>query len=88
MTEGCCTCLIRACVSGVQAEPIPILQEAEQRTRDYTRVVCQGELLHERSVLIGPRPRSSMGATQPGCGLPCLTHPLHCTACRRHAPFT
>ena len=66
---------------GRQADPIPILQ-AEQRPRDYTRVVCQGELAHERSVLIGPRPRSSMGATQAGCGAPLhyLCPSGHCTA--------
>ena len=27
---------------------------------------CQGELQHERSIFVGPRPRTIMGSAKPG----------------------
>ena len=46
-----------------QADPAPVQQAGP---REYTRVVAAGQLQHERSILIGPRPRSVLGTTQPG----------------------
>ncbi|CAL8465270.1 g4805 [Coccomyxa elongata] len=51
--------------AGLKGEPINILQSSE-RVKDYQRVICDGELKHERSILVGPRPRSVMGTTQAG----------------------
>lgn len=64
---ACCNikhaiCLKAACV---QREPVSIFQSSE-KPQDYQRVICEGELKHERSILVGPRPRSIMGTTKPG----------------------
>ncbi len=52
--------------SAVQAPPVSISETAGSPPA-YTRVTCTGELLHERSAFVGPRPRSSMGQARPGC---------------------
>ena len=49
----------------VQAQPVAISQ-ATEALPEYRRVWCQGELLHERSVFVGPRPRTIMGSAKPG----------------------
>jgi hypothetical protein len=82
----------------VQADPAPVQQAGP---REYTRVVAAGQLQHERSILVGPRPRSVMGTTQPGCArraavsLPCPSRAHACrgfsavikshSVCKRHA---
>lgn len=33
---------------------------------EYSRVWCQGELQHERSLFVGPRPKTVMGSAKPG----------------------
>ncbi|CAL5222265.1 g4603 [Coccomyxa viridis] len=51
--------------AGLQAEPVAISQ-ATEALPEYRRVWCQGELLHERSIFVGPRPRTVMGSAKPG----------------------
>ena len=67
-----------------QAPPVAISETAGSPS-PYTRVTCHGQLLHDRSFLVGPRPRSSMGQARPGCAWACVLAyavpvPLH--ACR------
>ena len=50
----------------VQAEPVAVSQ-ASEALPEYRRVWCQGELQHERSIFVGPRPRTIMGSAKPGC---------------------
>ncbi len=43
------------------------ISQATEALPEYRRVWCQGELLHERSIFVGPRPRTVMGsAKSPG----------------------
>ncbi|KAK9903589.1 hypothetical protein WJX75_009401 [Coccomyxa subellipsoidea] len=56
---------IKSREAGLKGEPINILQSSE-KLKEYQRVICEGELKHERSILVGPRPRSVMGITQSG----------------------
>ncbi|KAK9864270.1 hypothetical protein WJX84_011136 [Apatococcus fuscideae] len=51
-----------------EADPISLTHAASDPAalKELTRISCEGKLLHERSILVGPRPRSSMGVTQPG----------------------
>ena len=49
----------------LQAEPVAISQ-ASGALPEYRRVWCQGKLLHEHSIFVGPRPRTIMGSAKPG----------------------
>lgn len=49
----------------LQGAPVQVFQVAE-RPADYQRVACEGELQHDSSILVGPRPRSVMGGTKSG----------------------
>ncbi|KAK9832527.1 hypothetical protein WJX81_006045 [Elliptochloris bilobata] len=51
--------------AALQALPVAVSETAGSPL-PYTRVTCHGQLLHERSFLVGPRPRSSMGQARPG----------------------
>ena len=42
------------------------ISQASGALPEYRRVWCQGELLHERSIFVGPRPRTIMGSAKPG----------------------
>ena len=66
----------------MQAEPVAISQASEVLP-EYWRVWCQGELQHERSLFVGPRPRTIMGSAKPGCFAdPCEAHNVNA----RNAP--
>ena len=49
----------------LQAEPYNILDSPET-PEQFTRVAAEGTYAHDKSVYIGPRPRSSMGTATPG----------------------
>ncbi|CAK0786861.1 hypothetical protein CVIRNUC_010075 [Coccomyxa viridis] len=51
--------------TGLKAEPVAVSQ-ASEALPEYRRVWCQGELQHERSIFVGPRPRTIMGSAKPG----------------------
>ena len=42
------------------------VSQASEALPEYRRVWCQGELQHERSIFVGPRPRTIMGSAKPG----------------------
>ena len=42
------------------------ISQATEALPEYRRVWCQGELLHERSIFVGPRPRTVMSSAKPG----------------------
>ncbi|KAK9815229.1 hypothetical protein WJX72_000329 [[Myrmecia] bisecta] len=57
--------LLQRRTAALQAEPVDILQAVDV-PEEYTRVTCRGELQHDKSVFLGPRPRTVMGTSTPG----------------------
>lgn len=57
--------VIREQQKAFQAEPYNILDSPET-PEQFTRVAAEGTYAHDKSVYIGPRPRSSMGTATPG----------------------
>lgn len=48
-----------------QAEPCE-LESLPQNPAEYTRLSAKGTFQHDKSVYVGPRPRTVMGTANPG----------------------
>ncbi|KAK9835779.1 hypothetical protein WJX74_007728 [Apatococcus lobatus] len=60
--------LVNRTHAAFKAKPVALKDAADAvgSLKELTRISCEGIMQHDRSILIGPRPRSSMGVTKSG----------------------